>query len=293
MAWGLLKKVVIADRVARLVNTVYNALYGQEGPVLTLATLFFAVQIYCDFSGYSDIAIGAAQIMGIDLMTNFDRPYLSQSVVEFWQRWHISLSTWFKDYLYIPLGGNRTSRARGFSNLLQVFGLSGLWHGANWTFVIWGLFHGGCVVLSHWTASARLKICVGTGLSRRPRLHGLLRWATTFGLVNLGWILFRAHNLPGALHILGRLHRGWPEVMSPTGLLAQLAKQGLSPYDLVVGLSGVVLLAAAELMQGERRVTEVVAGQPLFLRWSMYYAVVLVIMVWGVFENSPFIYFQF
>lgn len=293
MAWGLLKKVVIADRVARLVNTVYNAPYGQEGPVLTLATLFFAVQIYCDFSGYSDIAIGAAQIMGIDLMRNFDRPYLSRSVVEFWQRWHISLSTWFKDYLYIPLGGNRASRWRRSSNLLLVFGLSGLWHGANWTFVIWGLFHGVCVVLSHWTASARLKICVATGLSRRPRLHGLLRWAITFGFVNLGWILFRAHNLPDALHILSRLRRGWSEVVNPTGLLAQLAKQGLPAYDLAVGLGGVVVLAAAELMQGERRVTEVVAAQPLFLRWSMYYAVVLVIMVWGVFENSPFIYFQF
>ncbi len=136
MLWGFFKKVVIADRLAILVNQVYNNAENYEGAPLLLATYFFAFQIYCDFSGYSDIAIGAAQVMGFKLMDNFNRPYYSKSISEFWKRWHISLSTWFRDYLYIPLGGNRTAKWRWYANLFFTFLISGLWHGANWTFVI-------------------------------------------------------------------------------------------------------------------------------------------------------------
>ncbi len=142
IAWGLFKKVVIADRLALFVNQVYGNPSEYTGLPLITATVFFAFQIFCDFSGYSDIAIGSAKCMGYDLMTNFERPYMATSIGGFWRRWHISLSTWFKDYVYIPLGGNRTSKGRWYLNLLIVFLLSGIWHGANWTFVIWGLLHG-------------------------------------------------------------------------------------------------------------------------------------------------------
>ncbi len=142
MAWGLFKKVVIADRLSVMVDYCYDNPTSFSGLTLLVATIFFAFQIYCDFSGYSDIAIGAARTMGFKLMTNFDAPYLSKSISEFWRRWHISLSTWFKDYLYIPLGGNRVGEMRLYINYLIVFTVSGLWHGAAWTFIIWGFLHG-------------------------------------------------------------------------------------------------------------------------------------------------------
>src|SRR6185369_6184807 len=142
-----------------------------EGLSLWLATYFFAIQIYCDFSGYSDIAIGCAQVMGFDLMKNFDRPYWARSIGEFWHRWHISLSTWFRDYLYIPLGGNRVSKWRWYTNLMVTFLVSGLWHGANWTFVAWGALHGTYLVTSIWTESVRRSFTRAIGLDRLPTLH--------------------------------------------------------------------------------------------------------------------------
>ena len=168
--WGFFKKVVIADRVAALVNMVYRSPRTFSGPILTLATIFFSIQIYCDFSGYSDIAIGCARIMGFDLMTNFRQPYFSQSIEEFWHRWHISLSTWFRDYLYIPLGGNRVSTPRWCANLLVVFTVSGLWHGANWTFVAWGAVHGIFYLVGRGTARLRKSMAQMLGELSMPRL---------------------------------------------------------------------------------------------------------------------------
>jgi alginate O-acetyltransferase complex protein AlgI len=153
--WGFFKKVVVADRLALYVNAVYNDPSAHTGPTILLATYFFAFQIYCDFSGYSDIAIGTARVMGYDLMQNFRRPYFARSISEFWSRWHISLSTWFRDYLYIPLGGNRVPRWRWYVNLFAVFLISGLWHGANWTFVVWGALHGTYLIVGLVTSDAR------------------------------------------------------------------------------------------------------------------------------------------
>lgn len=155
MAWGMFKKVVIADRLAVFVNQVYDNPQNYEGISMVIATVFFAFQIYCDFSGYSDIAIGSAQVMGFKLMQNFNRPYFSKSISEFWKRWHISLSTWFRDYLYIPLGGNRVGIPRWYFNLFFTFMVSGLWHGANWTFVIWGALHGTYLIIGILTRNFR------------------------------------------------------------------------------------------------------------------------------------------
>jgi alginate O-acetyltransferase complex protein AlgI len=192
MAWGFFKKVVIADRVSLLVNHVYGDPTSFTGVPLILATIGFAYQIYCDFSGYSDIAVGSARVMGIRLMRNFDSPYASQSISEFWRRWHISLSTWFRDYFYIALGGNRVAWWKWQRNLMLTFLASGLWHGANWTFVAWGAMHGFYLVFSIWTEDLRGNLRRAVGLERRRALHHALAVAVTFTLACLAWVFFRA-----------------------------------------------------------------------------------------------------
>ena len=208
MLWGLFKKIVIADRLALYVDAVYNQPGQFHGYPLILATVFFAFQIYCDFSGYSDIAIGLARVLGFDLMKNFDRPYYAKSISEFWQRWHISLSTWFRDYLYIPLGGNRVAKWRWQANLFIVFLVSGLWHGANWTFIIWGGLHGFYLVFSLWTAELRSKISAALHLTHNINLQKIWQTGIVFVLVNFAWIFFRANELSDALYIAVNLLHG-------------------------------------------------------------------------------------
>ena len=191
MVWGFFKKVVIADRLAIIVNQVYNHLDDypdHSGMAYVWATLFFAVQIYCDFSGYSDIAIGSARVMGFKLMENFDRPYFAQSVAEFWRRWHISLSTWFKDYVYVPLGGSRVVTRKLCRNILVVFLISGLWHGAKWNFLIWGALHGSYLMISVLTRSLRERMVERLCLDQLPRVLAISRMAVTFGLVAFAWV---------------------------------------------------------------------------------------------------------
>ena len=203
MLWGLFKKVVIADRLAIFVNQVYGDPSAYSGSTLLLATYFFAFQIYCDFSGYSDIAIGAARVLGYDLMQNFRLPYLARSFAGFWRRWHISLSTWFRDYLYVPLGGNRVGIHRWVFNIILVFTVSGLWHGAAWTFVFWGLLHGGFYL------AERLIAPHGAKLVHTLRLPGgpvkLFRILLTFHLVLLAWVFFRAQSMEDAVLIVHRI----------------------------------------------------------------------------------------
>ena len=218
IAWGLFKKVVVADRLAKVVNVVYAGPSQYGGPPLVIATVFFAFQIFCDFSGYSDIAIGSARVMGFTLMNNFNRPYHSQSIAEFWRRWHISLSTWFRDYVYIPLGGNRLSVPRWYANILVVFLVSGLWHGARWTYVIWGALHGIFLIVGAVTEKFRARITAAIGLGRHPFFHNPLRVLFTFALVNLGWIFFRASSVRDAWQILTRLFTGWTDICTFAGL---------------------------------------------------------------------------
>lgn len=198
MLIGFGKKVLVADTLATTVNLVYGAPERHSGLALVLATYFFAFQIYCDFSGYSDIARGAARVMGFELMVNFDRPYIATSVSEFWRRWHISLSTWFRDYLYIPLGGSRASRARSAFNLVVVFLVSGLWHGANWTFLCWGAIHGVVLAASHLAGRGNWK-------ERAPSTLFARAWRTlaTFHIVLLSWVFFRADSVSQAWYVLG------------------------------------------------------------------------------------------
>jgi alginate O-acetyltransferase complex protein AlgI len=199
MATGLFKKVVIADRLAILVDGAYLHPQTQSGTTLLISTLFYSFQIYCDFSGYSDIAIGAARTMGFTLMDNFRSPYFSRSVNEFWTRWHISLSTWFRDYLYIPLGGNRVKVSRWFLNLMIVFIISGFWHGANWTFIIWGMLHGAFLVVH----IAFNKLLQRWGYQFKPNpVKTFLQIIFTFLLVSFAWVFFRATYVSDAVYIV-------------------------------------------------------------------------------------------
>jgi len=282
MLWGLFKKVVVADRLAIYVDSVFSNVPLHNGTTLLVATVFFAFQIYCDFSGYSDIAIGAARVMGFNLMQNFNRPYFSKSIAEFWQRWHISLSTWFRDYVYIPLGGNRVGRARLYFNLLITFTISGLWHGANWTFIIWGLLNGVYLVFSAATASLRAGLSRRTGPHRvLPALHPLFKVGLTFTLVCAGWVFFRAANISDALLVFRKM--AGDHGMPFTG----------GAKDLIYGTLGIVPVLSFDYWTRGRRFEEVVTERPVAARWAVYLFLVLGLLGMGVFDASQFIYFQF
>jgi D-alanyl-lipoteichoic acid acyltransferase DltB (MBOAT superfamily) len=283
MAWGFVKKMVIADRLGVLVDQVYATPTSYTGWPLILATLFFAVQIYCDFSGYSDIAIGAAQVMGFRLMENFRQPYLATSVAEFWRRWHISLSSWFRDYLYIPLGGSRVPWPRRAANLLLVFLLSGLWHGAAWTFVIWGATHGLLVLAHHLGAPVREQIA-GRLLPGRGGLRRALQVALTFSLVCATWVFFRAQSIGDAVYVLTHAFRG----LRAAGLQAAFPSG-----ELVVAFAVIGLLAGYELLEQRIEVRPWLNRQPAWLRWAVYYSTGLTLIVGAKLTEARFIYFQF
>jgi alginate O-acetyltransferase complex protein AlgI len=285
MAWGFFKKTVIADRLAPFVNEVYSSPLDFSGATLALATVAFAYQIYCDFSGYSDIAIGAARVMGFRLMRNFDSPYFSQSIGEFWKRWHISLSTWFRDYLYIPLGGNRTSVPILYRNLLITFMVSGLWHGANWTYVVWGALNGFYLVFGHWTAASRNRIHTWSRIRRDSHIALLFRVTLTFVLTCIAWIFFRASSLPDALAILTRIGTEWNT--------AGRSVQSLTAFDATVLLIAILTLEVVQLGREMAKHRTQMPGLPVYLRWTAYYALIGSVLVFGVFQRSQFIYFQF
>ena len=285
MAWGFFKKVVISDRLAQPVNEVYNNPHHYQGMPLVLATVFFAFQIYCDFSGYSDIAIGAAKVMGFDLMKNFNRPYSARSIAEFWQRWHISLSTWFRDYLYIPLGGNRVKVSRRYLNLMITFLISGLWHGANWTYVFWGGLNGLYLIIEIATRSVRDRIrSVIAAFS--AGLYNIVCLLVTFVLICTTWVFFRAKNLNDGIYIL--THWAKPSLGGTKSLIAD------NNIDILFALSGLLILLAVEYFQKDGSFTEYINKKPPVLRWGFYYGLLLIIFALGKFEgNQQFIYFQF
>lgn len=287
MGWGLFQKIVIADRMAVIVDHVYGEYQTAPGSALAVATVAFSFQIYCDFASYSNIAIGAAQVLGYRLMQNFNAPYLACSIKEFWRRWHISLSTWFKDYLYIPLGGSRRGTARTCLNVMIVFLVSGLWHGAAANFVVWGALHGLFqVVQTLWyKANARRLQTAGSLLPPAAARLG------TFVLVNIAWVFFRAESISQAGAILFRISTRWAE--SPF----TLAALGLSLPDCVVGILAVGLLIAVDVISQKRDLRQWLVNLPLAAQWLIYLGGIAVVAVFGVYgpeyETAPFIYFQF
>ncbi len=278
MLLGFFKKLVIADRLAMYVNSVYDAPAGQPPAVLALATVFFAAQIYADFSAYSDMAIGAARVLGFDLMMNFRQPYLAKSIRDFWHRWHISLSTWFRDYVYFPLGGSHVSTIRQRANVMIVFLLSGLWHGAHLKFVLWGALHGAALV-----AQEAMEKFVGAPTSR------VARWsvqAATLLFVCLAWVPFRAGSLGDTLYIWRHL---WPAPIS----LSALAQPAGNGQEFIGMLAALGVLVALDVIDARFGLWSTIARWPRAARWGVYYATSFAVLWLGVWGHYDFIYFQF
>jgi alginate O-acetyltransferase complex protein AlgI len=286
MLWGFFKKIVIADRLAIVVNTVYGDLGTHTGTSLILATIFFAFQIYCDFSGYSDIAIGAAKVMGFSLMTNFRRPYFAKSINEFWKRWHISLSSWFRDYVYIPLGGNRVKRSRMFFNLMIVFLISGLWHGANWTFVIWGALNGLYLIAGIISSNAREKAVQSTGLTKLPAARVILQILFVFVLACFGWIFFRANTIGDAWYVLTHAFVGLNFNLSEAVI-------GLAMPQLVIAFASIIFLLVVDYIDEKKGLFTFLEKLPRWIRWALFIIIFMGILLFGVFRGASFIYFQF
>ena len=278
--WGFFMKVVVADRLAIYVNAVYNNVENHNGISLLLATVFFSFQIYCDFAGYSLIAIGSAKMMGFDLMTNFNRPYFARSISEFWKRWHISLSTWFRDYLYLPLGGNKVSKNRWYFNLFFVFLVSGIWHGANWTFVIWGALNGAYLIFAIVTQTYRSKFNHVTGLSKNDTIFKLIQIITTFILSSFAWIFFRANNVQDAFLIVKKIG---------TNLSSDLFVKWDVFFAVLIGLSILIVKEFSDEFLLKKGIT----FKNQYTTVVFYAFIVALILLMGVFDEGQFIYFQF
>lgn len=312
-AWGLFKKIVISDYLALYVNGIYNNLPGATGASVLLATFYFSIQIFCDFSGYSDIAIGVSKILGFSLMKNFNKPYFSVSIVDFWRNWHISLSLWFRDYLYIPLGGNRKGVARRYINLFITFLVSGLWHGANFTFILWGVIHGLYQIIGLSTIKARNRLLARIGLisSDGQCRTGLLlfRIGFTYILVCFAWIFFRAnniHDIPLIFSKIGNLFTELkaflsciPEYGLKESLRARLLlEHGLSGHamtELIISFFYVFILFMVGLYTRKESGLAIIRRKNIVIRWLCYYAV-MIIIVYSYFTShgeTQFIYFQF
>ncbi len=286
MLMGYFKKVVISDRAAMLVDTVYNSAHNFTGLSLIIATLLFAVQIYCDFGGYTDIARGCAKLLGIDLMQNFDRPYFAFSIKDFWRRWHISLSTWFRDYLYIPMGGSRCSTARKYFNLFVTFAVSGLWHGANWTFVIWGTLHGIYQIIG----DLKNKLLQKLGLSEVQKLFKPFAILITFVLVVFAWIFFRANTVSDAFYIIQNLKFE----LSKQYLYETLLSLGIGLYDQLMLLIAIAWLFMTDAISFKYDIHTLLSKTIFPVRFVYYYILAAFILLAGVFSGGgQFIYFQF
>lgn len=282
IVWGLFMKVAVADRLSIYVDAVYNNIDKHNGTTLWLATLLFAFQIYCDFAGYSNMAIGSARIMGFDLMENFRRPYFSKSISEFWSRWHISLSTWFKDYVYIPLGGNRVNLWKHLRNLMITFIISGLWHGANWTFVWWGMLHGIYLILEvlrkKWDKKFTLKISKGQVISKS--LSSALKIGSTFMLVIIAWVFFRANSIQDAFLAFNKM----------TG---DFSSPFLNKTELTYGIFCLFILLAKELKDEYQWSIKLMSSSNLIISGISTAVVLYLIVLLGVVDSDQFIYFQF
>lgn len=273
MLWGFFKKVVIADRLAMVVDRTFGHTTESSSLALFIGAVFYSFQIYCDFSGYSDIALGAAKVMNVRLMENFDQPYLSRNITNFWSRWHISLSSWFRDYVYIPLGGNRKGEARRKANVFIVFLLSGLWHGANWTFIVWGALHGLLVILFH---SNNLQ-GRSTDKTFNQRLTLFFSVVANFVVVTFLWIFFRAENVSKAWDYIKR-------IFSFAGGSHYI---GIDKREFAFAL----LIIAVMLMREKYKPGHFIKSNKQFYLYGV--AMVLICYFLGVFAENQFIYFQF
>lgn len=285
MLWGYYKKIVVADTIARYVDQVYDNLYDYKGFSLGIVIFLFSIQIYCDFSGYSDIAIGTAKLMGIDLMKNFDVPYFSKSVKEFWKRWHISLSTWFRDYVYISLGGNRCSRFKHNMNLMITFLASGIWHGANWTYLVWGGIHGAAQILEN-------AFDIPIRRMKQKKIGQYIAWFIVFVFCNMAWVFFRAQSIADAVYIFGNLFAG---IQNPLSYFVNgFNALGISRWVLVYLSLLLGILILVDLVWYQYDLITLLGRSNIWVRWGCYILIGLLVVLFsqkGV--ATEFVYFQF
>lgn len=289
ICFGLIKKMIIADRAAVLVNTVYESPSDFKGIEVITATILFAFQIYCDFSGYTDIARGGARMMGFDLMKNFNAPYFSKSITAFWHRWHISLSTWFRDYVYFPLGGNKKGKYRTYFNLFIVFVISGLWHGAAVTFLIWGAIHGIIIVIEKMIRNSIYKIGI---FQKSSYLGTFILSIMTFTIVCFAWIFFRAETLADAIISIQNIK----ESADSFFFYEKEYTLGLDHTNMIVLLVAIASLGILEAISHYKNVYKIIEKQHIILRWSIYLVSVYMLIIYGYYgyeDRSEFIYFQF
>lgn len=296
MVFGMFQKMVIADRVSVFVDSVYNNLHAVGTMETVFAVVGFSIQIYCDFAAYSTIAIGAAKVMGFEIMENFDTPYFAASIKEFWRRWHISLSSWFKDYLYIPLGGNRKGKIRKYFNLMVTFLVSGLWHGASWNYVVWGGLHGIYQVFGEILAPVRKKLVKVFKVNDGVFSYKLGQILFTFSLTSLTWVFFRAETIREALYFFKRMFTVWnPWVFFNEGLY----EYGLDRVEVNILFAALIVLLLAELLKyfKKKRISEFLMEQNLWFRWIVVIGMIVACVVYGEygisFDSNQFIYFQF
>ncbi len=296
MIWGFFVKLVIADRIAILVDNVFDNYFLYGTVALAVGAIGFAIQIYCDFMGYSTIAIGAARVMGFTLMENFDTPYFARSVSEFWKRWHISLSSWFRDYLYIPLGGSRRGRARKYFNVMVTMAVSGLWHGADWTYVVWGLLHGIYQVVGDATSKLRERLYGALHAKTESFSFKLAQTVSTFVLVDFAWIFFRISSMTDAFYFCRRLLTKW----DPWSLFnGQLYTLGLDRQEVNILLAALSALFLVDMIRRlwKQDIAAFLQKQCIWFRWGIVIALIFAVLVYGIygikFESSQFIYSQF
>lgn len=294
MAWGFFEKLVISDRAAIVVNQVYNNYQDYQGITLVFATILFSVQIYCDFCGYSDIARGAAMVLGFRLTKNFLQPYFSRTVAEFWKRWHISLTSWFRDYLYIPMGGNRKGKLQKYVNIMIVFGVSGLWHGASWSFVVWGMLNGLYQILGEITGPIRKKLEKQFLFEHQTFGRKLFQVLVTFLLINSTWIFFRAESLHQAMGIYRQIFAVFNPWILFDGTLFQL---GLGEAEILIGALAIIVKIVCSVMGYYGKLYVVWDRQGNLTKWILAYGLIVSIIIFGIYgseyDSGQFIYFQF
>ena len=285
MLWGLFKKVVIADRLSLFVDNVYGDVHNYQGFPLIWATIFFAIQIYCDFSGYCDIALGASKVMGIKLMQNFKMPYLSTSISEFWSRWHISLSSWFRDYVYISLGGNRVNKWKWYRNLFIVFILSGFWHGANWTFIIWGALHGFYLIMGVMTQGVQKKLFNLSNSILYKKIFIFCEWILVMFLVAVGWVFFRANNVSDAIYLL----KNAPKINMDYLIGIPI----FSFQSILLSFLFIFFVLVTDLYFEYSHKKPFAFTRKPYMRYAFVFLLCFSIYLFGIFEKHSFIYFQF
>lgn len=295
MAYGLFMKIAVADNLSRVVDPIFDVPEEHSGMMLLFATLLFAFQIYCDFNGYTQMAIGSARVLGIKLNHNFASPYMGASVKDFWRRWHISLTSWFRDYLYIPLGGSKKGKIRKQINTMIVFLCSGLWHGAAWNYVAWGGLNGLFSVLEDLLKPVKEKVYGRLSIHTEMFMYKVFQRIATFILIDFTWLFFRSQQLKTALYILGKIKA---DFRLEWLLNFEFVNAFESPYALMVTMIPLIVIMALDVLQYYGRdIKAAIFRQQIVFRWGIYMGIMLAILYWGLYgtgyEQTQFIYFQF